>query len=480
MIFSTRYPNRQTKSNDGYVTVFFTASIAIIMSLILGLFVSIRENAIRVKTVSATDTAMTSIFSEYNKELWKQYGLIFVDSSYMTQSYGMKLSEEHLKDCMNKNFDECRLGLIGGTDLLKLECSQAETLAVCLSTDDQAAAIEHQAINLMKYHYKVAYIDRVVEWIKIIEDYNLSEGVSYDEAFSSAGILDSKYGLDYSGWLPSDSGGNSLSEDIVWPWNILKRVAGIENISTIKIDTQAYAGKRELNKGNLKCEYDKNASDFFFLREYALLKCGNFITPKEGSVLKYQSEYLVSGKDSDCDNLASVARRIMVIREAANMITLLSDGDRMNKISIFCTGICAALGIPEATELLETIIIAYWVNCESKTDLKIIMNGGKIPLIKDCSQWITGIGSILFGSDSSGNYTEGLSYEDYLRIFIYLTGEKKLVLRLSDIIEMDIRNTPGNEYFRLDNCFDMWEAQVYVKSDHGLDFTAVRKRQVLE
>ena len=480
MIFSTKYPNRRIKSNDGYVTVFFTASIAIIMSLILGLFASIRENAVRVKTVSATDTAMTSIFAEYNKELWKQYGLIFVDSSYMTQSYGMKLVEDHLKDCMNQNFDECRLGMIGGTDLLKLECSQAETMAVCLSTDDQAASIKHQAINLMKYHYKIAYIDRVVEWIKIIDNYNLSGGVSYEDAFAAAGVLDSKYGVDYSGWLPSDSGGNSLSEDVIWPWGILKRVAGVDNISTIKIDTKAYAGKRDLNIGNLKCEYENTPSDYFYLMEYALLKCGNYITPKEGSVLKYQSEYLVSGKGSDCDNLASVARRIMVIREAANMITLLSDGDRMNKISIFCTGICAALGIPEATELLETIVVAYWVNCESKADLRIIFNGGKIALIKDSSQWITSIGSILFGTENTDNGSEGLSYEDYLRIFIYLTGENKLTLRLTDIIEMDIRNTSGNEYFRLDNCFDMWKAQVYVKSDHGLDFTAVRKRQVLE
>ena len=480
MIFSKRYPNRQAKSDDGYVTVFFTASIAIIMSLILGLFVSIRENAIRVKTVSAIDTAMTSVFAEYNKELWKQYGLIFVDSSYMTQSYGMKLSEEHLKECIDRNFDECRLGLIGGTDLLKLECSQAETMAVCLATDDQAAAIKHQAINLMKYHYKIAYIDRVVDWLKIIEDYNLSGGASYEEAFSAAGILDSKYGVDYSGWLPSDSGGNNISEDTVWPWSILKRVAGVDNISTIKTDTGTYAGKRDLNKGNLKCEYEESASDFFYLREYALLKCGNYITEKEGSVLKYQSEYLVSGKGSDCDNLASVARRIMVIREAANMITLLSDGDKMNRISIFCTGICAALGIPEATELLETIIIAYWVNLESKADLKIIMNGGKIPLIKDSSQWITGIGSFILGTDSTDSGGEGLSYEDYLRIFIYLTGEKKIVLRLTDIIEMDIRNTSGNEYFRLDNCFDLWKAEVHVKSDHGFDFTAIRKRQVLE
>lgn len=480
MIFSTKYPNRLIKSSNGYVTVFFTASIAIIISLILGLFVSIRENAIRVKTVSATDTAMTSIFAEYNKELWKQYGLIFVDSSYMTQSYGMKLPEEHLKDCMNQNFDECRLGLFGGTDLLKLECSQAETLAVCLSTDDQAAAIKHQAINLMKYHYKIAYIDRVVEWIKIIDNYNLSGGVSYDEAFSSAGILNSEYGLDYSGWLPSDTGGNSLSEDIVWPWNILKRVAGVNNISTTEIDKKAYAGNRELNKGNLKCEYENSLSDFFYLREYALLKCGNYITPKDGSVLTYQSEYLVSGKNSDCDNLASVARRIMVLREAANLITLLSDGDRMNRINAFCTGICSVLGIPEAAELLETLIIAYMVNSESKSDLKIIMNGGKIPLIKSSSQWKTGIGSFLSGTDQSDKDGEGLSYEDYLRIFIYLTGEKKLILRLTDIIEMDIRNTLGNEYFRLDNCFDMWKAQVYIKSDHGYDFTAVRKRQVLE
>ena len=90
-ICSTRFQSKRTRFNEGYVTVFFTVSIALIMSLFIGMFYSARENAIRMRTVAVADTAMTSIFAEYNKQLWEQYGLVFVDASYMTDSTGMKL-----------------------------------------------------------------------------------------------------------------------------------------------------------------------------------------------------------------------------------------------------------------------------------------------------------------------------------------------------------------------------------------------------
>lgn len=36
-----------------------------------------------------------------------------------------------------------------------------------------------------------------------------------------------------------------------------------------------------------------------------------------------------------------------------------------------------------------------------------------------------------------------------------------------DIMEMDIRKTPGNEAFRLDGCFDTYKAKLSVSSGFG-------------
>ena len=45
---------------------------------------------------------------------------------------------------------------------------------------------------------------------------------------------------------------------------------------------------------------------------------------KETSVLKYQLEYLLSGKESDLENLESVAEQILWIREGINFTYLMS------------------------------------------------------------------------------------------------------------------------------------------------------------
>lgn len=478
MICSTRYLSKPKRYKNGYVTIFFTIAISLIFSLLVTLIYSARENAIRMRTVSAADTAMTSAFAEYNKELWRQYELLFVDSSYMTDSYGMNLSEEHLKSCMNKNFEEDHLDLLGGRDLLKLKCTEAETMAVCLSTDDNYAAIKNQIVNLMKYHYKIAYFDEVEGWVKTIDNYNLSSGAAYDEAYRASSELIEQYGIDYSHWLPSESGGNSLSEDKICSWGLLSRVTDTSKVSKIKINPSVYAGSRALNKGNLSCDYSKSPIDFFYIREYAMKTCGNFRNINDQDVLKYQVEYLVSGKSSDSDNLLSVVRRILVIREAANLMTLYSS-NKLDVIRGICNTICFLLGFPEIAELLVAIAAVCWSYFESITDIKILLRGGRVPLIKSGDQWITGVGAALYGDSEEADSKEGLAYEDYLRIFIYMTGENKIMSRLSDLIEMDIRGTTGNEYFRLDNCFDQWIVQIYVTSEYGYDYTLIRKRRVL-
>ena len=52
------------------------------------------------------------------------------------------------------------------------------------------------------------------------------------------------------------------------------------------------------------------------------------------------------------------------------------------------------------------------------------------------------------GSDQFKKGQSGMSYRDYLGAFLYLQSEETTLSRLMDVMEADIRMTPGNEAFR--------------------------------
>ena len=60
----------------GYLTVFLSLTITIMLSLILALLWSARIGAIRMKTECATDISMNSVLAEYNRALFEQYDLL--------------------------------------------------------------------------------------------------------------------------------------------------------------------------------------------------------------------------------------------------------------------------------------------------------------------------------------------------------------------------------------------------------------------
>ena len=60
-----------------------------------------------------------------------------------------------------------------------------------------------------------------------------------------------------------------------------------------------------------------------------------------------------------------------------------------------------------------------------------------------------------------------MSYADYLRILMAFSALEQQTFRMMDIVEMDIRQTPGNDYFRMDGCVDRIVAEVSIKSNYG-------------
>ena len=216
------------------------------------------------------------------------------------------------------------------------------------------------------------------------------------------------------------------------------------------------------------------------LEDRAAVSDGNKIYQEEKKKsLDYEVEYLLAGKKSDKENLESVLMKLFLIRMGMNYICLQKDSGRKAEAEVLAGTICTLLLMPEGTEVAKQLILAAWAGSESVADLRTLLAGQKVPAIKTSENWSVSLAELplILSSDKRAEVKEterGLSYNDYLRILLYLKDTKEVTMRLADRIEETIRNLPEKEYFRIDQCVTKLEIEnkVTVYGDISYTFPA--------
>ena len=83
-------------SNKGQTTVLLSILLCILLSLTLTAFEVVRLHMGKVKAAACVHSMRTGIMADYNAELFSRYQLLFMDSTYGTDSYGYL--EEKVRD----------------------------------------------------------------------------------------------------------------------------------------------------------------------------------------------------------------------------------------------------------------------------------------------------------------------------------------------------------------------------------------------
>ncbi len=186
-------------------------------------------------------------------------------------------------------------------------------------------------------------------------------------------------------------------------------------------------------------------------------------------------ENLIAGKNRDFDNLKHSVRILLFWREAADFAYLVSDEAKVAECEALATIISAILLCPALLDPLKWSMIFAWSFAEAISDMRILYTGGRVPLIKTAENWhITFLNLAFFRDHLGGNGDSGLTYQDYLRMLLLLQSVEDKTDRMGDLIEMDVRQTPGNGHFRLDWCLDIFTAQLTVVSRSGFRMEMVR------
>lgn len=467
------------KRTEGYITVFMALSITIILSVLLSGIESARINSIKLFEQSACELAVESVMAEYNIPLYEQYGIFAIDGE------GRDLSEDLLTYAKANETNgffrfEVRAAYAAEcvplTDMnskpLEKEILQYMTVSLGKNliedlrkkTDTQQLLEAEKSKSSLSDEITESKVQAEAEREKIEADGTAGDDGQTEEENAGEKVKDPRKSLMdllKDGLLklvipPSmEISENSLEETInaVTEETVCKEVKDFEDSHEVTefLDSMQLGKESETVTEKLVSELIINQYMLTHFKQAVLPKndypCGTYTTK-----LQYENEYLICGHEKDRDNLLDTLNRILLIRTAFNTAYLLTDAGKISQAHSISSALTILL--PFLEPVVYTLIIAAWAYAEGIMDIKTLMNGGKVALTKNMSNWKLSLAAL-----SSGTLTaevtdkNGLSYEDYLRILLMLTNKEKKLQRMENLLQANIRLLAGYEQFNLKQCY---------------------------
>lgn len=470
-----------------HITVYLTLIFTLILSVFLSAFEAARGSHLKVRMENAVQTAIHSSFAEYHEVLFERYGLLFIDTSYMTEVPDYRKLEERLELYMGYNLlPEEEQSLLFARDWYDIEDYNVSLTNIRLATDDYGNVMRQQAVDYIGNYVGKDWVEEVQSWLVVVEQYEISSE-DFEDYHKEVRQEKETYWQE-NNLLGEEWQTNTLIPSLDFANDYLGTFRdeminyNVTGISMKTFNPWEHASHRWNIQGTEVLEEDgTDMAEEILFGEYILQKMGNYRNIREDSKLDYQVEYILFGKSQDIMNLMSMQETLFLFRGAANLTMLLSDRETQTTIkTISQLGILA--DIPP--ELIQAVINVCWAVAESIDDVKKLMDGEEVYLLKKPKDFTIGLGNLLGGYysiDTSSNQAgkEALSvkldYEDYLRIFLYLQPPVVKVFRCMDMMEADIRLTEGNEAFRMDGCADAISLEVGINSGYGYFYSMERK-----
>lgn len=183
-----------------------------------------------------------------------------------------------------------------------------------------------------------------------------------------------------------------------------------------------------------------------------------------GECLNYEVEYILKGNESDEKNISEVIEDIIWIREGFNLIYLLGDTEKKQEAYALAAAITGFTGMPVVIRITQGLILAAWAYAESVVDVRELLEGKRVEIIKNNEDWnlsLTGIKELNSNNDNSENRT-GLLYEDYLRFFLFSQNKTIQIYRILDMIQLNVSKKYNNN-FNIEECIVSVEIQTVYK-----------------
>ncbi len=453
------------------MTLYLTLIITLVFSFFFSLLESARVQALDCAAKRNILLKLESALGEYQIDLWKNYRLLFLDGGNDMEELDLALLEGRM---MEESILQQK-----GNGFYQKALQDLEITAYSLATDQQGAAFKKQACKVIKEQLALKAAEALKQKLKEGERMaEKSEDMekqwdSAREAMSDAEEWEKKEAAD----INQESDGmqtqpdqpeafaprKDLPENPVDSVDLLKKSAilplVVENpaeVSAKFISLQDTLGRRNISQGNLELPGGGILDKVWFLQYlnyYFSCETGEGKVKDQEHALDYELEYCIAGNSSDQENLEKTVKKLLLIREAGNFATIMQDGKKQALALEIATAAVGFTGIPPLIQAVQIGILLAWSYIESILDVRCLLSGGKIPLVKQITDWKSDVslgGEVLKEKkEQAQNQEQGLDYREYLQVLLLLVPEDILVLRAMDVIEHNIRQE--NPFFRMNH-----------------------------
>lgn len=486
--------NRRKKR--GVLTIFVSLLLTGVLGFVGTVTEAVRIMGARMQAQVASDCATDSLLSEYDALLLENYYLFFRNGLDGEEVFLQENMAEDMKSYMEKMLSpQSAHGLLSHSDFWKLQTGNCIVQEYTLATDHDCEEYRKQAADSVKTIIGEELLGKLKEWesnpvnvtwleqsledrekknkeqtAQVVEDslntssedQNQQEGNGEDGGQGEENLYQEQKAQKMQETVDSVENDTKVNERDN-PIAIIKEIKekGIlqlvlpENLelSEKTISKDNLVSSRSLQKGNGSSQ-KSTAMDALeqklLFHEYICRTFSCALEQKQrklekGSVLDYELEYMIVGKDSDVENLKAVVHDLLLMREAVNYGYLLTDQVKQLQAETLAVAITGSLGVVALTTVVKHGILLAWAYGESIMDVRQLLAGGSLTLVKTQDQWQLGLenfASVTRGEAEKKETENGLSYMDYLRLLLFATNEKTLTLRSLDMIEQ----TMGKQY----------------------------------
>ena len=449
----------------GSLTVFLALILGMTLAVVFGFLEAARASGLRANAQMRSMQASDALLSEYQPGLWKDYGVLFweaeggnSDTAATWQIHYLEQNSEGIKSIVS----------VRRYPFIEVEPYLAAVDVYEWSTDHGGEPFRRQAVLAAKTELASDAVDELTEVIAQQKDGAFTEeeiaGLEKDaaavdrqleEQAQEASQTEEKLQEAEQPTEPETAEEELLAaekrrlkKDNPIKWMIRMKKKGIlglvmpdADISEKELDSSALLTKRKLQEGNYGSAKGGAAGDRLWFRLYLQQHFADASRDSKQGALDYEMEYLIAGKMTDADNLKAVVNRLLLMREGANYLYLLQDKEKNEEALLMATAIVSAFGQPELAEPVKHAILLAWAYAESISDVRILLDGGKIAPIKTKNQWKTDLFDLSGeyageGADGAEKKTwEGLTYTQYLQLLMLAESDEKVTYRAMDLIE---------------------------------------------
>lgn len=242
---------------------------------------------------------------------------------------------------------------------------------------------------------------------------------------------------------------------------VLRNKAILESLPSKGVEGSSLFNQLVLNADTSLIEDGfKKGVNVFFVNTYIFQRFKNnqnSNTVKEETFFDNEVEYILYGEFSDNENREKFMTDFIKMKIASNLVHIYTDQIKIREIS----ALAAILTPGPAAIGTQAVIAAAWATAEALNDGKLLAGGKNVAFIKSRNNWALDIGAY---KGKGGGAVEpldsnGYNYQDYLGLFIALEDREVKLLRIMDLIQI---NMIGNydENFLISDYFSGFGYQV--------------------